>query len=153
MTKLFKLSCLILGTIIFASAIADQCPNLNKVLVNKQWATPDGWQTFPLSPLAGDTGIQKITAQGLTHVFYLTDSQTVRCAYNKKGLGAKDNTYVISKPVSSFIRARKELWKPAMDGVWGCFARGKQNEILTVDPKKCQWSQKTHISPPVREGQ
>jgi hypothetical protein len=123
------------------TALADQCPDFSEIYVKNQWTVPHdkSWAVFPLSPLAGDTGPQKITAQGLTHVLYIQDTKTVRCIYNKKGIGAKDNTYVIIKQLAGFSSKKKGLWQPAMSGVLGCFIHNKSNKVVAVSPSNCQW--------------
>lgn len=120
---------------------AEQCPDFSQVYVKNQWAIPQdkSWAIFPLSPLAGDTGPQKITAQGLTHVLYIKDTKTIRCIYNKKGMGAKDNTYVITKQLAGFSSKKKSLWQPAMSGVLGCFVHNKNKKIVIVKSSSCQW--------------
>ena len=116
--------------LLFNTALAAQCPSISQVLSNHQFRTPAGWQTLPLSPLANDTGKQTFTTQGLTHVFYLQKTHTLRCTYIKPGVGVAENTYVIKKTVKPF-QIGKGHWQHIINNtVWACAA---------TKPADCQW--------------
>lgn len=124
------------------TAMAAQCPSISSVLNNNQWQTPKGWETLPLSPLAGDTGKHTFNIKGLTHVFYLSSKQNIRCTYIKPGTGVQQNTYVIKQHNPNFQHGAGN-WQHIIDNtVWSCNAKpsSKPNSgMTTIKPKDCLW--------------
>jgi hypothetical protein len=131
---------ILLTAFITTSSFAAQCPSINDVLQNNQWQTPQGWQTLPLSPLAGDTGKHTFTIKGLTHVFYLATAQNIRCTYIKPGTGVQANTYVIKKHVNSFQHGKGHWQHIINNTVWRCAKPNKSGKMTTVKPEDCLWS-------------